>query len=241
MREKLTKKDTGFAQVKNEVLADKKLSWKAKGLFAYLYSKPDDWDFSMWRIKEDSKDGKESTRIGLKELEAAGYLMRTRQTDGRMHYHITYKPCSEKQNKEEKPCSENRNVRKSERGKIGTVSNKDLNTNKDIVSNKDITIDQNSPIEKQIGEIIYLFRNLNPVYRGWFQRPPVRNKCRELLETFGFQKVKNAILYAERTISDRYAPTITSPAQLENKWGALQAHYAKNTNKKPKVAIIPNE
>jgi len=92
MKQPLKKQDIGFAQIKNEVLHDQNLSWKAKGLFAYLYSKPDDWDFSMWRIKEDSTDGKESTRIGLKELEDNGYLQRIRKNDGRMEYFISYKP-----------------------------------------------------------------------------------------------------------------------------------------------------
>ena len=34
---KLHKVDDGFAQVANEVLNSKKLTWKAKGLYAYLW------------------------------------------------------------------------------------------------------------------------------------------------------------------------------------------------------------
>ena len=148
MKEKLSKKDVGFAQIKNEVLSDKNLSWKAKGIFAYLYSKPDDWDFSMHRIKDDSTDGKESVRMGLKELEDAGYLIRTRQINGRMNYHLTYQPCSDYRNK---PCSEIRNIRKSEQPIIGTVSNKDINTNKEFNTNKELFDNFWNAYDKKVG------------------------------------------------------------------------------------------
>ena len=139
MKEKLTHKDVGFTQIKNEVLSNPKISWKAKGLFSYLYSKPNDWQFSTHRIKNDSTDGKDSTTMGLRELEKHGYLLRTRQGDGRMNYHITYKPCSENPTKEaQEPQSEKPTVGKSHSGKIRPVSNKELITNKDKETNKDV-------------------------------------------------------------------------------------------------------
>lgn len=96
MRQKLTKKDSGFAQVKNDVLNDPRLSWRAKGLFAYLYSKPDDWNFSGIRMMNDSKDGRNGTYAGLKELENAGYLRRDKKTDGTVAYFITWQPITQK-------------------------------------------------------------------------------------------------------------------------------------------------
>lgn len=53
----------------NEVLNNKNLSWKAKGLYGYIQSKPEDWDFAVNRITEDAKDGRDGTANGLKELE----------------------------------------------------------------------------------------------------------------------------------------------------------------------------
>ena len=38
---KLVKQNVPFTMVANEVLKDPKLSFKAKGLYAYLFSKPD--------------------------------------------------------------------------------------------------------------------------------------------------------------------------------------------------------
>ncbi len=93
----MSKQEVGFAQIKNEVLNDHRLSWGAKGLFAYLYSKPDDWDFSVERIKEASRDGKHSVIVGLRELEECGYLTRSRTKTGRMKYHLRYEPLAENQ------------------------------------------------------------------------------------------------------------------------------------------------
>ena len=96
MRQKLTKKEAGFAQVKNEVLNDPRISWKAKGLFAYLYSKPDNWDFSGDRITLNASDGRKSTYSGLKELEEFGYLTRSKRPNGQVEYHISWQPVDQK-------------------------------------------------------------------------------------------------------------------------------------------------
>ena len=221
--EKLKKIDVPFTQVANCVLNDKKLSWKAKGMFAYLYSKPTGWDFSSHRIINDGKDRRDSVMGIIQELEKAGYLKRKKKGDRKMEYILTYNPELENPtlSKSEKP-----KVGKAQGGIIPPVSNKEIIINKELDSNKEL-INENSPIEKQIGEVIYLFKNLNPMYKTWFNRNPVRKKCQELLETFGFVKVKNAIGFAETIIAIEFAPEITSPAELGSKWGKLQAYYMK--------------
>lgn len=75
-----------FTQVANSVLNDPKLSAKAKGLYAYLYSKPDGWNFAIDRIQKEFTDGRLSINNGLKELEDNGYLYRQRQKTGRVVY-----------------------------------------------------------------------------------------------------------------------------------------------------------
>ena len=93
MKEILTKKDNiGFTQIANSVLVAKGLSLKAKGLFGYLYSKPNEWKFSADRISMECSDGLDSVKSGLQELEEFGLLTRNRQKDGRMAYQISWKP-----------------------------------------------------------------------------------------------------------------------------------------------------
>lgn len=55
---------------------DSGLSWKAKGLLAYLLSKPDDWQVYERDVIAHARDSRDSVRAGLKELEAAGYIQR---------------------------------------------------------------------------------------------------------------------------------------------------------------------
>jgi len=57
-------------------LQDKKLSWKAKGIMAYMLSKPDNWTFYMDELIQHSTDGKASFRSGFNELREMGYVKR---------------------------------------------------------------------------------------------------------------------------------------------------------------------
>ncbi len=67
-----------YTQVHNSVVNCSELSAKAKGIYLYLYSKPDDWNFSEKRIADDFTDGKHSINGAIKELIKVGLLERTR-------------------------------------------------------------------------------------------------------------------------------------------------------------------
>lgn len=67
-----------FAQIHNEALADGRLSFKARGILAFLLSRPPGWKTSAERLAKSGIDGERAVKSGLKELEAAGYLKRTR-------------------------------------------------------------------------------------------------------------------------------------------------------------------
>lgn len=69
---------SNFTTLTNELINDTSLSFKAKGIYAYLWSKADDWQFYIKEIASKSKDGIDSVRSGIKELEDAGYLERER-------------------------------------------------------------------------------------------------------------------------------------------------------------------
>lgn len=75
----------GFTTVDNLVLNDTNLSWKAKGLFVYLWSQSDEWDFYETEVVKHSIDGIASLKAGLKELETTGYLKRQRKRDNKGH------------------------------------------------------------------------------------------------------------------------------------------------------------
>lgn len=74
---KINKKSSGFFTItNNQLIRDDRLSWKARGIFTYLWSMSDGWDFRVNEVSRHAKDGRDSLRAGLKELEEYGYLKR---------------------------------------------------------------------------------------------------------------------------------------------------------------------
>lgn len=69
----------GYTVLQNEALRDPRLSFKARGLLAYMLSLPPEWNFSVSGLSRASRDGKDAIRSALRELEAAGYLVREAQ------------------------------------------------------------------------------------------------------------------------------------------------------------------
>ncbi|WP_238652342.1 helix-turn-helix domain-containing protein [Paenibacillus piscarius] len=65
-----------FTRIVNESLQDNRLSFKARGLLAYMLSKPDTFKFHIDELVKHGTDGKDSVRAGLKELEQCGYIKR---------------------------------------------------------------------------------------------------------------------------------------------------------------------
>ena len=63
-----TKRTGNFTTVRNEYLQDVNLSWKAKGLITYIMSLPPDWQLNLSDLKNRSKDGRDATAAGLREL-----------------------------------------------------------------------------------------------------------------------------------------------------------------------------
>ena len=71
--------ERGYTVIDNGVLNDTSLTWKAKGLFSYLWSQSDEWNFYVKEVAKHSKGGKDQVTTGLEELEEAGYLIRNRK------------------------------------------------------------------------------------------------------------------------------------------------------------------
>lgn len=75
------KHNKNYTTINNTICKDKRLSWKARGLWLYAFSRPDDWNFHINDLVNQGTDGRDSVRAGLKELEDCGYLIRTQDRD----------------------------------------------------------------------------------------------------------------------------------------------------------------
>lgn len=67
-----------FTAVRNKTLRDSRLSFKARGLLAYLLSLPDGSSVGYRALEEASPDGQFAIRSALNELVLAGYIQRRR-------------------------------------------------------------------------------------------------------------------------------------------------------------------
>lgn len=77
-----------FTQIPNAVLRDTRLSWKARGLLAYLLSHTEEgFQIDADRLVSQGKDGRHSILAGLKELVEYGYVVRTKRRDEQGHWH----------------------------------------------------------------------------------------------------------------------------------------------------------
>lgn len=226
---KLRKKNIPYTQVANVVLQDKSLSLKAKGLFAYLFSKPEGWHFSSQRIPEENTDERDSVVSGLKELEKSGYLQRKRRGDGKVDYYLEFAEYPQLGNPSlDSPEPEKPPVVKTLSGKIRSISNTENTSNKE---------DTATP---GVAEAIEAFKGVNPAYKKFFPNTTQRAATQRLLDEHGLQKLLKIIQFLVRSNASPYAPTITTPVQLEDKMGALIAFGEKerSKNNKPKSYVL---
>lgn len=89
MKIKLKKKETQYAQVHVNLLRNKTISLRAKGLGAVLESYSNDFEVSIKSIELGSSDGTKAIKSAIKELEQGYYLFRF-QTHDKSGQFVTY-------------------------------------------------------------------------------------------------------------------------------------------------------
>lgn len=73
---KREKKERQYSVIDNTILKDNRLSAKAKWIFCYLLSLPDDWIINIVELKNHFTDWRESIYNWIKELEKFWYFIR---------------------------------------------------------------------------------------------------------------------------------------------------------------------
>ncbi|GAB2045807.1 DUF6017 domain-containing protein [Agathobaculum sp. TL06] len=75
-------KNRGYTVMSNHHLRNKDLSLKAKGLLSQMLSLPEDWDFTLKGLSLINREQIDAIRAAVRELEQAGYIVRSRERDG---------------------------------------------------------------------------------------------------------------------------------------------------------------
>lgn len=133
---KIQKRENPYLQIDKSCVNNEKLSWKAKGMLAYLLSKPDDWQVYLTDLKNKATDGMRSVSSGIRELEQHHYIekKKKRNKKGRFEgweYLVYEQPRCQKgisvRAKTETPKPESG---KPENGKQHATNNKDTKKEK---------------------------------------------------------------------------------------------------------------
>jgi hypothetical protein len=118
-----------YGTIPNDLLNSVDISFKAKGLYAYIQSKPDNWEFSAERIAKQVKEGLPSVVSALKELENFGYLVRNRYQNNKGFWvvdYLLYEIPNEEILYTGNPTKENPTI-----GKPSNISNQDFSKQED--------------------------------------------------------------------------------------------------------------
>ena len=65
-----------YTLVRDEVLRDSRLSYRARGVLVAILSRPDNWATSAEQLASEGSEGRDAIRTALKELEDADYIER---------------------------------------------------------------------------------------------------------------------------------------------------------------------
>ena len=240
-----------FTQVANGLLYDQRLTLGAKAIFAYLYSKPNGWDFASDRIAKELNVSKPTVLKHLKELKECGYLLMSKLSTGRMLYEILYEP--ESKTLTEEPESKKATVKKSHGEESLPLSNKDIkviksNSNKDNNSEQSSrenideskTHDEGYDIDPVlVAEVINQFITVDPKNKTYFNNKAQRKASAFLIGEYGYEDVVKRITFLPKSNRAEFFPRIYTPVQLRDKWKSLEDAVVtfKQKSEKHKVAF----
>jgi hypothetical protein len=74
-------RNRGYTVMSNHHLRNKELTLKAKGLLSQMLSLPEDWDYTLAGLSCINREKIDAIREAVKELEKAGYIVRSRERD----------------------------------------------------------------------------------------------------------------------------------------------------------------
>lgn len=204
-----TEKNQHYTTLANYALNDPQLSLKAKGLWAFIMSKPDDWAINYRGLMKQLKEGQRAILAALKELEDCNYLVRGKvvSKDGKFSQAdatLFERPCVQK------PCVQNVRV-DNVRTKLNT---KELSTDKDFDTKVSKGV---PPVEKLNLQVQELFNFWAECTNQRIQTNVGKNRqaCYRLYRAVGLEEAKRLIQSAAKAQSQQYAPVVGDFVSLD--------------------------
>jgi len=118
-----------FTVLSNQVIRDRRLSWRARGILVYLLSQPDNWRTTSAHLASTGQEGRDSVRNALQELETVGYLVRQKHQDGRGRWTTAVYVFDDPQNPQGFPQPKPENQASVDQALLEETNTKDLGDN----------------------------------------------------------------------------------------------------------------
>lgn len=194
---------------------DENISWKAKGIMSYLFSKPDDWQIYQTQLEKVSKDGKASVRSTINELIDNGYMTRQsrRKSNGDFDgydYTLHEYPTNDGVRKMEDAKME---IAKMEIAKSDTTNNN--STNNDLTNN-DINISATDVTQEQFEEWWNLYNKKK-------DKKKANSLFKSTLKKYDYETIMKGTEEYLKTIKDKqyqkYPKTFLSQESFLNDYG----------------------
>ena len=171
------KKDKNYSTIHNGFLRRKDLSWKAKGIMAYILHLPDDWNVVLSEVVKNATEGQSAFDSGWKELKDAGYVKRQpvkhEKTNKILYWEtVVTENVPEKSHSVENHTVENHGQDNHKLLSTKELSTNKLNTNRDSPDSAKAKYDDDSPYLK-LAEYLYKRVKENnskapvPNFQGW--------------------------------------------------------------------------
>ena len=199
---------------------DEKISWKAKGIMSYLFSKPDDWQIYQTQLEKVSIDGKASVRSTINELIDNGYMTRQsrRKSNGDFDgydYTLHEYPTNDGVRKMEDAKMEDAKmeIAKMEIAKSDTTNNN--STNNDLTNN-DINISATDVTQEQFEEWWNLYNKKK-------DKKKANSLFKSTLKKYDYETIMKGTEEYLKTIKDKqyqkYPKTFLSQESFLNDYG----------------------
>ena len=148
-----------FTQVPNSLIMDARISAQAKGVYIYLHSRDEDWQFYESEIVNNFTNGKYAISVAVKELIHFGYLLRIqKRVSGKFsHYDWILNPTEKDLSEVGKTETQLTETQLSDIGKLDTNNTNNNNTNNNNTKSNKREVSFSDEIEKTFEAIVELF------------------------------------------------------------------------------------
>lgn len=124
------------------------------------------------------------------------------------------------------------------------LTNKQQTTNKQLTTNKNVRMKERKNIvskdtsdAESINDFISLFSHVNPNYKRLYPNKTQRAALERMIREHGIDKMRRVMSVLPETLGKPFAPSITTPLQLESKLGNLIAYLQKESSKGQKFSV----